>query len=168
MSTSSNEDPRATLGRKVRRCPLALYRGTLWRGGVEGAMSETHAQDKLKVYYDGACPVCVRDRRYYEKLAGAGRDRVEWVDITGRDQELKKQGIDPGAALRELHVRDPQGRIHRELDAYGLLFSRVLWLKPLAWAVKLPGLRGLLSGGYRRWVKRRLQRDGRWERHQDS
>jgi len=118
------------------------------------------SQPKLTVYYDGACPICVRDRRHYEKLAGAGT--VEWLDVTGRDDELRRQGVDPEAALRELHVRDESGEIHRELDAYILLFSRVIWLKPLGWLIALPGIKGLLSRWYRQWVRRRLQREGRW------
>ncbi len=28
--------------------------------------------DKITVYYDGACPVCVRDRNNYEKISGKG------------------------------------------------------------------------------------------------
>lgn len=117
---------------------------------------------KLTIYYDGACPICVRDRRHYEKLAGVKAHNVEWLDITGRDEELRRQGIDPSAALRELHVRDENGVIHRELDAYILLFSKIIWLKPLAWLIGLPGLKGLLSRWYRHWVKRRLQKEGRW------
>ncbi len=58
---------------------------------------------KLTVFYDGACPVCVRDRRWYEKLEGHTEDSVQWLDITGRDDELRQLGIDPYHALRELH-----------------------------------------------------------------
>jgi hypothetical protein len=71
------------------------------------------------------------------------------------------QSIDPGLALRELHVADAQGRIHRELDAYILLMSRVRLLRPLAWLIGLPGLRRLLSALYRASVLRRLRASGR-------
>ena len=42
-------------------------------------------QDKPKiiVYYDGACPKCVKDRQTYEKLAGKAGAYVCWLDITG-------------------------------------------------------------------------------------
>lgn len=116
---------------------------------------------RLTVYYDGACPRCVRDRQQYEALAGDEADTVCWLDITGRDAELRAQGIDPGLALRELHVADAQGRIHRELDAYILLMSRVRLLRPLAWLIGLPGLRRLLSALYRASVRRRLRASGR-------
>lgn len=120
----------------------------------------TEGPPRFTVYYDGACPRCVRDRARYERLSGASGRNVEWLDITGRDRELSDAGIDPQAALRELHVRDPEGRVHRELDAYILLMSRVQALRPVAWLIGLPGLRQLLSWGYRRWVLRRLRARG--------
>jgi len=114
----------------------------------------------LSVYYDGSCPSCVKDR-WYEKLAGRHGDQVRWVDITGRDEMLRERGIDPQQALMELHVEDADGRVYREMDAYIPLMSRVLLLKPLAWILGLPGIRGLLSWLYRRWVRQRLVREGR-------
>lgn len=103
----------------------------------------------------------MRDRQQHEALAGNEADTVCWIDITGRDEELQAQGIDPGLALRELHVADAQGRIHRELDAYILLLSHVRLLRPLAWLIGLPGLRRLLSALYRASVLRRLRASGR-------
>ena len=116
---------------------------------------------KLIVYYDGACPSCVKDRRFYERLAGRTGVDVEWFDITGRDQELSDLGIDPLAAMQELHVRDGEGTIHREMDAYILLMSRVVLLKPVAWLIALPFIRPVLAAVYHRWVTKRLRRTGR-------
>ena len=121
----------------------------------------TASEDRLRVLYDGACPSCVRDRKFYERLAGRTGDAVEWVDITGRDEELKQLGIDPVAALQELHVEDGRGNIHRELDAYILLMLRVWLLKPLAWLIGLPVIRPALAKLYHRWVGERLERTGR-------
>lgn len=117
--------------------------------------------ESFNVLYDGACPRCRRDRANYERLAGEGGRDVEWCDITGRDDELRAEGIDPEAALRELHVRTPDGRVLRELDAYIVLMSRVWVLRPLAWLIGLPGVRGLCSRAYRAMVDRRLRREGR-------
>lgn len=107
------------------------------------------SQHKITVYYDGACPRCVRDRARYERLSAKSGKSAQWVDITGRDAELCQLGIDPQAALRELHVRDALGEIHRELDAYILLMSRVPILRPLAWLIGLPGVRPVVSWLYR-------------------
>ncbi|MDQ6971468.1 MAG: DUF393 domain-containing protein [Mariprofundaceae bacterium] len=115
----------------------------------------------ITVFYDGACEKCVRDRGNYEAMAGeSGRD-VHWFDITGKDKELRKLGINPELALTELHVRDSSGKIHSELDAYILLMSRVPRLKPLAWLIALPLIRPALAALYHRMVSRRLRREGR-------
>lgn len=114
----------------------------------------------LTVYYDGACPRCIRDRERYEQMA-AEDACVHWFDITGRDKELREIGIDPERALRELHVRDADGRVHSEIDAYRLLMARAPRLRLLGWLIGLPVLRPLLSRLYRYSVDRRLRRSGR-------
>lgn len=115
----------------------------------------------ITVYYDGACEKCVKDRANYESMAGeAGRD-VEWFDITGRDEELKALGIDPRLALTELHIRDADGTIRSELDAYIVLMKRVPRLKPLAFLISLPLIRPLCAWLYHRMVTTRLRREGR-------
>ncbi len=113
------------------------------------------------VYYDGSCPQCVRDRKNYEKLAGNAGDAVYWIDITGREKSLRELGIDPQKALRELHVKDQDGSIVSELDAYILLLNKVPLLRPLGRLIALPIIRPLLSGLYRWMVDRRLRRSGR-------
>lgn len=118
-------------------------------------------EDRIIVYYDGACPSCVRDRRNYEKLAGKAGEQVCWIDITGREDELREIGIDPRKALTELHVRDENQRIRSELDAYILLMGRVPRLKPLAWLIGQPLIRPLLARLYHWTVSRRLRRSGR-------
>ncbi len=116
---------------------------------------------KITVYYDGACPSCVKDRENYEKLANKNRRDVVWVDITGKDDALRKMGIDPHKALTELHIRDENNNIISEIDAYIVLMRKAPVLKPLAWFIGLPIIRPLLSKIYHWQVNRRLRRDGR-------
>ncbi len=116
---------------------------------------------KITVYYDGACPTCVRDRRNYEKLAGKVNEQVCWFDITGQEQQLREVGIDPKKALTELHVRDESGQILSELDAYIQLMGKVPFLKPLAWLIGLPLIRPCLARLYHEGVIRRLKQAGR-------
>ena len=116
---------------------------------------------KITVFYDGACPRCVRDRAQYEQWAGPASERVCWFDITGQDERLRALGIDPHRALTELHVLDEHQRIRSELDAYILLLNRVPRLKPLAWLVGRSWIRPGLARLYRWSVARRLRRSGR-------
>ena len=85
-------------------------------------MSET--EHKITVFYDGACPSCIRDREHYERWAGQAGELVCWFDITGQEERLRELGIDPRRALTELHVRDEHQQIRSELDAYILLLER--------------------------------------------
>ena len=116
---------------------------------------------KITVYYDGVCPKCVKDRENYERLAGQNRRDVIWIDITGKDDELREMGIDPQKALRELHIKDENQKIISEIDAYIVLMRKVPVLKLLAWFIGLPMIRPLLSRIYHWQVNRRLRRDGR-------
>ncbi|MFW1677369.1 thiol-disulfide oxidoreductase DCC family protein [Pontibacter sp. JAM-7] len=117
--------------------------------------------NKITVFYDGACPRCVRDRANYEKRdPGSGAD-IEWFDITGRESELCSLGIDPHRALTELHIRTAEGEILSELDAYRVLMARVPAYRLLGWLIGLPFIRPWVSWLYHRWVTRRLAREGR-------
>ncbi|SJM90296.1 Thiol-disulfide oxidoreductase DCC [Crenothrix polyspora] len=116
---------------------------------------------KIIVYYDGACPKCVKDRLSYEKLVGKAGENVCWTDITGKEDHLREIGIDPRKALTELHVQDENQQILSEMDAYILLMSKVPLLKPLAWLIGLPLVRPLLAKLYHWQVFRRLRRSGR-------
>jgi len=116
---------------------------------------------KISVYYDGGCPKCIKDRKTYEKLAGETGENVCWVDITGQDQSLREIGIDPYKALTELHVKDEQGQVLSELDAYILLMSKVPVLRPISWLIALPLIRPVLARLYHWLVNRRLRDSGR-------
>lgn len=120
-------------------------------------------QNKITVYYDGACPKCVRDRHNYEKLSGKSGEEVCWFDITGQERRLQELGIDPKKALTELHVQDGRGRVYAELDAYILLMRKVPLLRPLAWMIGLPVIRPLLARLYHWQVNRRLLKRGVFE-----
>ena len=121
----------------------------------------SQSKGKICVYYDGACPKCIRDRETYEKLAGKTGENVCWIDITGQDQGLRELGIDPYKALTELHVKDEHEQILSELDAYILLMSKVPVLRPISWLIALPLIRPVLASLYHWQVNRRLRLSGR-------
>jgi len=115
----------------------------------------------ITVYYDGACPKCVKDRHRYEKLSGNAGKNVCWFDITGQDERLREIGIDPQKALMKLHVKNADQQMLSEIDAYILLMNKVTLLRPLAWLIGLPLVRPMISKVYRWQVDRRLRLSGR-------
>ncbi|CAB1085315.1 hypothetical protein D1AOALGA4SA_12803 [Olavius algarvensis Delta 1 endosymbiont] len=116
---------------------------------------------RITVYYDGACPTCVRDRIHYERLSGSAGKNVDWFDITGQKKRLREIGIDPLKALMALHVKNANQKILSEVDAYVLLMRKVPLLRPLAYLIGLPLIRPIFSKVYRWLVNRRLRRSGR-------
>ncbi len=120
---------------------------------------------KICVFYDGACPSCIKDRDNYLRLAGNKAQGVSWLDITHKEQELLALGIDPQKALKELHIQvhtpNSPPVILSELDAYIVLMQRTTLLKPLAWLIGLPVIRPILSRLYHVMVMRRLKRSQR-------
>jgi len=116
---------------------------------------------RISVYYDGACPQCVKDRQNYERLSGNTNTDIQWIDITGKETLLQALGIDPKKALMELHVKDENEDILREIDAYALLMSRVPILKPISIIISLPLIRPIVARIYHWQVNRRLRHTGR-------
>ncbi|MBV0934587.1 thiol-disulfide oxidoreductase DCC family protein [Marinobacterium weihaiense] len=112
---------------------------------------------RITVFYDGACPRCIRDRENYERLdPEADEHQVVWFDITGQAQTLRELGIDPQKALTELHIRTADGRILSELDAYRVLLARIPRYRWLGHLLGWPLIRPLASRLYRWLVIRRL------------
>lgn len=124
-------------------------------------MSQSKALSPLYVYYDGACPICRRDRARYERWAGEAGDSVRWCDLNEYGERLRDIGVDPDVALMSLHLEDDQGRLYAGIDAYVLLMKRVPRLRPAAYIMALPGVKPVLTALYKRWVRRRLAREGR-------
>ncbi|WP_207063531.1 thiol-disulfide oxidoreductase DCC family protein [Motiliproteus sp. SC1-56] len=113
----------------------------------------------VTVYFDGACPICRKEVRQYDRWALPGS--VRWVDITDHADTLRELGITPEAALLELHLRHPDGRLERGLDAFITLWARIPWCRPLAWVASLAPVHWLLRRLYRWHTRRRLARQGR-------
>jgi len=128
---------------------------------TQPGIKQNERTGQITVFYDGACPSCVKDRAQYEKLAGKKGDNIFWFDITGQEQLLQDMGIDPKKALMELHVKDEDQKVLSEIDAYILLLKKVPLFKPLSWIIGLPVIRPALSKIYHSMVRNRLQRSGR-------
>jgi predicted DCC family thiol-disulfide oxidoreductase YuxK len=82
-------------------------------------------------------------------------DRVEVADA--RDEaHLERLGIDPVAALEQMHLVSPRGGAHAGFDAY----RRMTWLLPIAWATApflyVPGVRPIGRRAYGRIARSRF------------
>ena len=118
--------------------------------------------NSINVFYDAQCPLCRQERRRYERWAGKRSTDIAWLDVSEHQQMLRERGVDPAVALRSLHVETAQGQLIEGIDVYRLLMARIPSLMPVAWVIGLPGIKSGLRALYDSWVKRRLQKQGRW------
>ena len=88
--------------------------------------------DADTVFFDGECPLCTREIRFYQGQRGA--DDINWVDVTKASLDNLPSGLTQKDALARFHVLTTEG----ELVSGGNAFSS-LWLSLPAfqWAGKL-------------------------------
>jgi len=122
--------------------------------------------DKIKVYYNSACPVCkagIRNQRC--RMAAQGITDVEWLDVHSDPELVKEVGATLKAVRERLHVKNADGSIRVGTDAFTTLFARTRGQKWLAKFLVLPGVHQLAERSYNgfahalyRWNRAK----GRW------
>lgn len=111
----------------------------------------------LTVYYDGKCGLCRREIRYYRNIAPP--EQFDWVDITEQPKRFRANGLQLSDGLRELHVQEAEGKIHKGIDAFIHIWQRLPYWHLLARVLSLPGIKWLANrayGVFARWRFARL------------
>lgn len=123
----------------------------------------------IHVYYDGACGLCRREIEHYQRLVPLSGAQIRWVDVMAGPDVLMLEHLEgPLAAtpltlleaLMALHVVDAEGRLHRGVAAFAVVwrcFPRWHWLAML---VSLPLVRHLADVVYALFARWRFQRLG--------
>ncbi|MEM7405102.1 MAG: DUF393 domain-containing protein [Pseudomonadota bacterium] len=112
----------------------------------------------LTVYYDGACPLCVREIGVYRRLRGA--DAIDWVDAADESRVWAHQDLTRGQALKRLHARSADGTLHSGAAAFGAIWNLLPAFRWLASLLRIPGALPAAELGYRLFLRLRprLQR----------
>ncbi|GAB6067419.1 hypothetical protein JCM13664_07370 [Methylothermus subterraneus] len=104
---------------------------------------------RLKVYYDGRCPLCWRTVLALEHFDV--RRGVVFLDLqTHAAGETGLAGLGEAELLKDLYAVDAQGRRYFGLDTYLQILESLGYPKPLAWLLRLPGIYPLAGRIYRR------------------
>jgi len=90
------------------------------------------AKSQPTVYFDGACPLCVREIRFYRSCRGASD--IQWVDVTAVNADAFGSDLTSGQALARFHVRNEQGKLIAGARAFNAIWS---WLTNLKWLATL-------------------------------
>ena len=115
---------------------------------------------KIKLLYDGECPLCVREVNFLTKK-DRGRGIVNFVDIA--DLKYSPQdnaGIDFATAMGRIHAILPDGTVIKNVE----VFQRVYEELGMGWIyaiTKVPILGAISNWLYGIWADWRLKFTGR-------
>ncbi|ELS02483.1 hypothetical protein Xen7305DRAFT_00021970 [Xenococcus sp. PCC 7305] len=112
-------------------------------------------QWKIKLLYDGECPLCVREVKFLKKR-DAGRGIVNFVDIADPDYNPQDHGgIDYELAMDRIHGILCDGTIIKNVE----VFRRVYEELGMGWVyavTKIPAIATIANFIYGLWAKYRL------------
>ncbi|MEM9683615.1 MAG: DUF393 domain-containing protein [Pseudomonadota bacterium] len=104
------------------------------------------AEERLTVFYDGSCPLCRREIRFYRERTGAGQ--LAWVDVSRVEGRQVAEGLSRDMALARFHVRMADGRLLAGGDAFAALWSALPRFAPIGRMFRFRPLRWLLNRSY--------------------
>lgn len=113
---------------------------------------------QVEVFYDGDCPLCVREIKL-----------LRWMDRKHRIRfsDIAEAGFDPAAYgksmqefMDEIQGRLPDGSWIVGVEVFRRLYSAV-GFGPIVWMTRVPGISHGLELGYRIFAKNRLRLTGR-------
>jgi len=123
-------------------------------------LSQTLPAWKIKLLYDGQCPLCVREVNF---LKAQDRDRglIAFVDISDRTYDPAKEGgVGYEAAMGRIHAVKADGTVIQNLEVFRQIYETL----GLGWvyaATRLPGIGTIAEGLYGLWADWRLRLTGR-------
>ncbi len=109
----------------------------------------------MKVWYDGGCPLCLREIALMRRLDRRGR--ITFVDVAA-DADPSCP-IDRAELLARFHAEE-DGVIHDGAAAFAAMWRAIPVLRPLGLAARSPGVLRVLEAAYVRFLelRPRLQR----------
>jgi predicted DCC family thiol-disulfide oxidoreductase YuxK len=112
----------------------------------------------IEVFYDGQCPLCVREMGLLRRLDRRGR--IGFVDIAAAGFDATAVGVPWEALMDRIHGRLPDGTLVEGVEVFRRLYALV-GFTPLVALTRLPGLAQLLDLTYRLFARNRLRLTGR-------
>jgi len=112
----------------------------------------------IEVFYDGDCPLCVREINFLKRRDK--RQRVRFTDLADPAFDADALGLSWDAFMARIHGRLPDGRWVEGVE----VFRRVYGAVGLGWLLaptRVPGLKQLADLAYRVFAKNRLRWTGR-------
>jgi predicted DCC family thiol-disulfide oxidoreductase YuxK len=112
----------------------------------------------IEVFFDGDCPLCVREINLLRRLDR--HCRIRMTNIAEADFDAAAFGLALEDFMSEIHARLPDGTWVRGVEVFRQLYTIVGWSR-VVWLTRLPIIAGGLERGYRVFARNRLRWTGR-------
>lgn len=112
----------------------------------------------FEVFFDGDCPLCLREINMIRALDRHGR--LRFTDIAAPDFDPTSTGLTQAELMASIRGRMPSGELVEGVEVFRQLYGAV-GLAPLMPLTRLPGIRHALDASYRVFARNRLRLTGR-------
>jgi predicted DCC family thiol-disulfide oxidoreductase YuxK len=112
----------------------------------------------IEVFFDGDCPLCMREIRMLRALDR--RRRVLFTDIAAPGFDVERVGITWQALMDRIHARLSDGTIIEGVEVFRRLYAAV-GFGPLVALTRFAPIARVLDAAYLRFAKNRLKWTGR-------
>jgi predicted DCC family thiol-disulfide oxidoreductase YuxK len=116
------------------------------------------AAGEIEVFYDGGCPVCLREVRVLRRLDRRGR--IRFIDIDAPGFRAPRPGPALDDLMARIHARTSDGAWIHGVEVFRRLYAAV-GLAPLAAVSRWPGISHLLDRAYAVFARNRVRWFGR-------
>ena len=112
------------------------------------------------MFYDGECPLCMREIRMLQRLDK--KQKIRFSDISRPTFDPASVGLDRATMMAKIHARLPDGSLVEGVEVFRRLYDAV-GFGPVVALSRAPGVSHLLDAGYRVFARNRLRLTGRCE-----
>ena len=113
---------------------------------------------EIEVFYDGGCPVCLREVRVLRRLDRGGRILFTDIDAPGFQAPEGSPGFDD--LMARIHARTADGTWVQGVEVFRRLYTAI-GFGPLVSVSRWPGIVQLLDWGYAIFARNRTRWFGR-------
>ena len=122
----------------------------------------TISSSTIRVFYDGACPLCRREVKRYQTLISKQKENIDWVDISNNQDALKAECINYDDAMRLIHIKDGSGVHQVGLEGMLTLWDKIPYYRVVSGLIrKLPIFYPVLAKFYEFIAKHRMTFTGK-------